>query len=166
MHIFYSFDIEDDIIKLCERESSHAFKVLRLKSGSRVVVLDGKGSKYECEIINDNAKHGVVRIISKHFFRMNHPGVEIAIAPTKLNDRFEWFLEKATELGVAVIVPVFCDRSERRVLNMDRIRKVIIAAMKQSMNPNLPDFEDCIDVRDYLNRKDDLYVNLEFIHIL
>ena len=136
MHLFYTPDITHtaNLYTLSEEESKHCVRVLRMQEGDHIRLIDGKGTFYEAVINDANPKRCTVSIESIHA----DPGkrdfiIHIAVAPTKNIDRLEWFLEKATEIGIDEITPIECEHSERAVVKMDRLNKVITAAMKQSM---------------------------------
>ncbi|MCD6353937.1 MAG: 16S rRNA (uracil(1498)-N(3))-methyltransferase [Prolixibacteraceae bacterium] len=124
---------------LNETESKHAVKVLRLRTGSGVQVVDGNGGFYEAEITDANPKKCAMKVISavKEFGKKDFR-LHLAIAPTKNIDRFEWFLEKATEIGVDEITPILSEHSERKIIKPDRLKKILISAMKQSLKAYLP----------------------------
>jgi len=146
MHLFYTPDISGNIYTLNEEESHHCMKALRLKKDSVIHLTDGKGDLFKCIIIADDHKRCTVRIEEtiKEFGKRNY-AVHLAVAPTKNSDRFEWFLEKATEIGVDEITPLICEHSERTKLKTDRIQKVMISAMKQSLKAYLPKLnEQCM----------------------
>lgn len=139
MHIFYSPNKHKTTHTLSNEESKHCIKVLRLKKGDRIKIINGKGSIYLCEIIDDNHKNCMVKIIEKERIekRADHL-LHIAIAPTKNNDRFETFLEKVTEIGIDEISPLICRYSEKKKVNTLRSEKIIISALKQSEAPFKP----------------------------
>ena len=146
MHVFFATEITDSTIMLDSEESKHACKVLRLVPGDEVLVLDGKGNTFVCRI-SDHEKSGTsLEIISKTQASARGQKIIIAVAPTKSSDRLEWFVEKATELGFDQLVPVICSRSEKRKLNTERIRKITVAACKQSRNPWLPEILEPISM--------------------
>jgi len=146
MNIFYKPDISDDKLLLDKHESHHCLNVLRYRRGDKVRIIDGKGGLYIAQIESEDPKACGVRIISKHEnFEALPYELHIAIAPTKSMDRFEWFIEKATEIGVSSITPIICQRSERRNIRMDRIVKVAVSAMKQSVKAYLPRINDPVD---------------------
>lgn len=120
-------------------ESRHCLRVLRKKRGDRVQVVDGNGNLYEAEITGDRAKTCELKIISheKNYGRRDFK-VSIAIAIPKNTERFEWFLEKATEIGIDAIIPMLTEKSERSTLNTARLRKILVSAMKQSGKAYLP----------------------------
>lgn len=143
MHLFYCPDINGTPYSLSEEESKHCVRVLRLKPGDSIRITDGKGNMYACRIIDDHPKHCSVEIVSSEHIRSRGPNrLHIAIAPTKSIERFEWFLEKATEIGIDVVTPLFCKHSERTTLKLPRLEKVIISAMKQSVKSWLPQLND------------------------
>lgn len=145
MHIFYTPDIAQNTYTLNEEESKHCVRVLRLPIGSQVNLVDGVGGFYTAEIISDNPKKVVLSIlhVEREFHKRNHY-LHIAVAPTKNIDRIEWFLEKASELGVDEITPIITDRSERRVVKEDRLNKVITSAVKQSIKAYHPKLNEAI----------------------
>lgn len=139
MHLFYTPDITGNQYSLPEEESKHCVKVLRLETGDKISLVDGKGGFYHCEILQANAKHCEVKCIEKiEAYGKRDFHIHIAIAPTKNIERIEWFLEKCTEIGIDEITPLLCDHSERKVIKEDRLEKVIISAMKQSLKAYLP----------------------------
>lgn len=151
---FYSPDIEETA-QLPEVESGHCCRVLRMKVGDRVYVVDGKGKEYECEIIDAHPKHTSLKIISskeekKHW----NERIVLAVAPTKNIDRIEWMLEKVVEIGVDEIVLLKCEHSERKNVNEDRLLKIIISAMKQSLKSTLPLFRGLIPFSEFMNQTD------------
>jgi 16S rRNA (uracil1498-N3)-methyltransferase len=150
MNVFYAPDISADLVMLDEGESQHAVKVLRLTAGDPILVMDGKGSICTAEITNPHHKKCECKVLEKSIAPQRPFHLHLAIAPTKLNDRMEWFLEKATEIGVEEITPVICARSERRQTNHERFNKVLVAAMKQSMNPWLPVLNEQEDLGKFL----------------
>jgi 16S rRNA (uracil1498-N3)-methyltransferase len=139
MHIFYSSDINPGDNVFNEFESRHCVNVLRLRVGDHVHVVDGRGGFHLAEITGTDPGHCTFRILESQdqYGRKNYH-LHIAIAPTKSIDRFEWFLEKSTEIGIDEITPVICARSERKNIRMDRLEKIILSAMKQSAQAYLP----------------------------
>ncbi len=143
MQLFYVPNISGTEIILDETESKHAVRVLRLQNGNRVQVIDGKGGFYESEIADANQKKCRLSIInSKLEFGKKDFHLHIAIAPTKNIDRFEWFLEKATEIGIDEITPLLTSHSERKTVNPERLEKILASAMKQSLKAYLPKLND------------------------
>jgi len=151
MHLFYDPHIQGDTIELDEKESSHAVRVLRLKAGDRVITVDGRGGWYEAIISEVHPKRCSLQIESKtERFQPLSYGLHMAVAPTKNLDRFEWFLEKATEVGISEISPLICKRSERRKLNVDRLEKILVSAMKQSLKAYKPILNQPVSLEDFL----------------
>ena len=139
MQLFYIPEVLGNTITPDAAESKHMIKVLRLNQGDVVEVVDGKGGFYEAEITEANPKKCRLSIIrSRHEFGKRNFRLHIAIAPTKNIDRFEWFLEKATEFGIDEITPLLCERSERKVIKPERLNKILVSAMKQSLKAYLP----------------------------
>lgn len=139
MELFYSSSIHDDHFLLEGEESHHLLKVLRHHEGDTVMVTDGKGSLFTTKITDANPKKCSLKILKqdKKDSEKNY-SLHIAIAPTKNTDRLEWFLEKATEIGIDEITPMICQHSERRIIKEERLNKVLVAAMKQSLKHFLP----------------------------
>ena len=140
MNIFYTPNItpSDKRHELDNIESKHAIKVLRLKLGDSLTLVDGKGNFYEAEIAEENSRKCVVNVLAVRKENESAFKLHLAIAPTKNNDRMEWLVEKATEIGVSEISFVVCDHSERKVIKTDRMEKRAISAMKQSLKARLP----------------------------
>lgn len=153
MHIFYTPDITSSTYTLNEEESKHCVRVLRLTVGAVVNLVDGKGGFYTAEITSDNPKKVALSIlkVEAEFHKRNHY-LHIAVAPTKNIDRIEWFLEKATELGIDEITPIITDRSERRVVKEDRLNKVITSAVKQSIKAYHPKLNDALSFDAFLKQ--------------
>jgi 16S rRNA (uracil1498-N3)-methyltransferase len=149
--MFYSEIIENEICILSHDESKHCIGVLRHCTGDIVDVFNRSGEIYTAKIINDSQKECVLNIIAARPVYKRPEFLHIAIAPTKNNDRFEWFIEKALEIGVEEITPLFCEHSERKVVKPDRIDKIIIAAMKQSLNLNFPVVNQPVEFKDFLS---------------
>lgn len=141
MHLFYTPDINPIHPQyfLTEEESKHAIRVLRLAVGSAVQLIDGRGGLYDAEIIDAHPKRTILQInkVTAAYQQRNHY-LHIAIAPTKNIERLEWFLEKATEIGIDEISLIICQRSERKEAKADRLNKIITAAIKQSIKAYHP----------------------------
>lgn len=139
MHLFYTPDIDGETYILNEEESKHCIRVLRLEMQSIVQLIDGKGGFFTAEITDPNPKRTSLKVIDakREFEKRNHY-LHIAVAPTKNIERFEWFLEKATEIGIDEITPVLCERSERKEVKLDRLNKIITSAVKQSIKAYHP----------------------------
>lgn len=135
---FYAPDIETSPV-LPEGESLHCVKVLRMQPGAQLEVIDGRGGAYSCTLMDAHHKHALVRIDSS---RRKPPAwtydLSVAVAPTKHLDRMEWLTEKLTEIGVNRFIPLLCERSERRELKIERLEKIAVSAMKQSLKAVLP----------------------------
>lgn len=157
--LFYSRNITDGTVILDEDETHHCNRVLRLHKGDNVNVLDGKGNLYECRLSEPAKKNNKLEILKIEFSGPDPYRVHIALAPTKNNDRTEWFLEKATELGVHEITFLKCRRSERPRINIDRFHRKITSALKQSGNRYLPvvnrmqEFTSFIETSDFPGQK-------------
>ena len=151
MHRFYAPDIET-VNLLPEEEAQHCVRVLRLKEGDQVEVVDGKGHLFLCEIVSANHKNCAVSIVEKTDVAP-HWGcrLTVVIAPTKNIDRFEWMLEKSVEMGVDRIIPVLCRYSERKQLKTERLNKILVSAMKQSLKATLPQLDELTPVMDVIN---------------
>jgi len=151
MHLFYTPDITSNSYTLNEEESNHCNRALRLKQGDRVHLIDGVGGLYTAEIVEVTKKAVRLSVVDKQseFGKRNHH-LHIAIAPTKNIDRIEWFLEKATEIGVDEITPIICDRSERKIVKEDRLEKVVTSAVKQSLTAYHPKINTAIAFKDFL----------------
>ena len=143
MQLFYAADFTAPEYMLSEEESRHAVKVLRLVEGDTLHITDGRGNLYRCEVASAHQKHCLVRVV-EHFaeFEKMPYNLTMAVAPTKNIDRYEWFLEKATEIGVTEFVPLVSDHSERKVIKQEREEKVITAAVKQSLKAYHPLLSD------------------------
>jgi 16S rRNA (uracil1498-N3)-methyltransferase len=138
MALFYVPDLVNGHV-LPEEESQHAVKVLRLQVGTEITVVDGVGGYYKAKIINPNPKHctfEIREIITE--FRKRDFHLHIAIAPTKNMERLEWFIEKATEIGIDEITPILCRFSERKIIKAERLEKIIVSAAKQSVKAYFP----------------------------
>jgi 16S rRNA (uracil1498-N3)-methyltransferase len=140
MQLFYNSDIKkrDATFFFDKEESKHIVKVLRKKEGDKVFITNGLGYLFESEIILASEKKCEVKITKESYQQPDSFYTHIAVAPTKMNDRMEWFLEKATEIGIHEITPIICEHSERKVYKIDRAEKIIQAAMKQSLHYYLP----------------------------
>ena len=153
MHVFFVHDLTGNMLSLTEEESRHCAKVLRLRRGDQVAVTDGKGLWALASIEEPHPKSSLLKIIRKNEQYGRRPfSLHMAVAPTKSIDRFEWFLEKATECGIDEITPVYCDNSERRIIKPQRLEKILVAAMKQSLRAYLPKLNPAIDLREFLQQ--------------
>jgi 16S rRNA (uracil1498-N3)-methyltransferase len=135
---FFEPELSDGLNFLNREESNHCIRVLRSVQGDRIRIIDGKGLETECEITDPNPKRCVFHILhSIHHIPEHH--IHIGIAPTKQIDRIEWFVEKAVEIGIGCISFILCSNSERKHMNMERIQKKAISALKQSGNVFMPE---------------------------
>lgn len=135
---FYAPDIETTL-QLPESDSQHCVRVLRRQPGDRLEVIDGKGHSFICVLVEAHPKHAAIEIIEKRDEPLpwnNH--ITVAVAPTKLMDRMEWLVEKLTEIGVNRIVPLLCEHSERKEIKTERLDKIAVSAMKQSLKATMP----------------------------
>lgn len=156
MHIFYTPDLLGLKYTLNEDESKHCVRVLRLAENDTLVLVDGRGGFYEARISDAHPKRCSVEIYNSINDYGQRPFyVHVAIAPTKNNDRFEWFLEKATEIGIDEITPLLCSNSERKVIKEDRLEKIMVAAMKQSLKAFLPKLNPLTSFNDFIRMEDD-----------
>ena len=138
MNLFYAPDILQTLA-LPEEESQHCAKVLRMKAGERIHIIDGVGGLYEAEILEAHPKRTQVNIISEqHEYGRRPFRLHLAVAPTKNIDRFEWFVEKATEIGFDELTPLCCRYSERKIIKPERIEKILVSAAKQSLKAYVP----------------------------
>ena len=164
MQYFFSTNILDDKIILSKEESKHCIGVLRCKEGDSICVVDGSGNRFECQIANVN-KNIVEADIIKCFSKdsKNNFYIHIVIAPTKSNQRIEWFIEKAIEIGVDEISFITCSNSERRKINLDRINKIAITAMKQSLKSILPKINELNFFSDVINNVSESYKYIGYL---
>lgn len=154
MHLFYAPELETNTHVLSEEESRHCIKSLRLAKGDVIYLTDGKGAVHESRIIEARQERCVVEIQSSRYdYGKRNYHLHLAIAPTKNIKRFEWFLEKSTEIGVDEITPLRCFHSERAYLKEERMKKILISAMKQSLKAYLPILNKMISFGDFLDRQ-------------
>ncbi|MEA3446480.1 MAG: 16S rRNA (uracil(1498)-N(3))-methyltransferase [Bacteroidota bacterium] len=152
MHLFYTPDIEHNIYQLNETESGHCIRVLRLQKGDNINLIDGRGGFYQAKIIQDKAKACIVEVQKKtEDFGKRDYSLHLAVAPTKSIDRFEFFLEKATEIGVDEITPLLCKHSERKMIRNQRLEKIITSSVKQSLTAYHPKLNELLKFNDFIN---------------
>lgn len=152
MNLFYDPEINGQFYSLNKEESRHIAKVLRKKEGDTIHFTDGKGWFYETVITEIGSRDCSVEILRKYEGDNERKfKIHIAIAPTKHNDRLEWFLEKTTEIGIDEITPIICDHSERKIIKNERLEKVITSAVKQSLKSFHPILNKQINLKDFLN---------------
>lgn len=158
MQLFYNPNIstEDSSFSFEKEESRHIVKVLRKTTGDQLYITNGKGWLFEAELSIASTKQCAVTITSKSHKNKPNCNLHLAVAPTKMNDRYEWFLEKATEIGIETITPIICDHSERKVVKTERFEKIIQSAMKQSLQYYLPELQSPISFKDFLSNTQSL----------
>jgi 16S rRNA (uracil1498-N3)-methyltransferase len=150
MQLFYTNHIAEGMAMLPEEESQHIIKVLRKRNGDKVHVTDGMGTLYEGTIYEAAAHECCVNLQFLSHHQNDTPDLTIAIAPTKNRERFEWFIEKAVEMGCTDIQPLWCEHAERHHARTDRWDKIAISAMKQSLHLYRPTIHAPIDFSEYL----------------
>ena len=151
MEIFYAKEVSGRQVFLDQEESGHCVRVLRHRVGDEITVVDGLGTMMRCRLTDDSPKAAVAEILESVEGWAGHPySLTMAVCPTKNNDRFEWFVEKATEVGVDVIAPIIGERSERKVFKTERSRKIALSAMKQSLKAKLPLIEEPVSVNNFI----------------
>lgn len=157
MQLFYNPDINSnsDTFSFDKEESKHIVKVLRKKEGDILHVTNGLGFLFTTEIVFASEKKCTVKIVQSELHQPTDFYLHLAVAPTKMNDRFEWFLEKATEIGIHEITPIICDHSERKIIKTERFEKIIESAMKQSLQFYLPKLNDPITFTSFINQNKD-----------
>lgn len=152
MQLFYNSQLKSSSTNLTldREESKHVFKVLRKKIGDHISITDGRGNLYKGTINHITSNRCDLNIAHAKTLPLPSYQLHIAIAPTKMNDRMEWFLEKATELGITRITPILCDHSERKKINIDRFERIIVSAMKQSLQFHKPQLDDLISFNEFI----------------
>jgi 16S rRNA (uracil1498-N3)-methyltransferase len=155
LNLFYQPKLVEGFLQLDLDESIHATRVLRYTPGQNILVTDGLGTIYDCLITSTAGKCCVFDVLSKKYIEPPKYSIHIGIAPTKSSDRTEWFVEKCTELGIQKISFIQTQHSERSKINLDRAKKVAIAAMKQSGQAWLPQMEGMVAFKEILNGKED-----------
>ncbi|HSD13637.1 MAG TPA: 16S rRNA (uracil(1498)-N(3))-methyltransferase [Flavobacterium sp.] len=162
MQLFYTPDINSTLNEFSfdKEESKHIVKVLRKKEGDILHVTNGLGLLFTTEIILASEKKCTVKINATETQKPSDFYLHLAVAPTKMNERFEWFLEKATEIGIHEITPLICDHSERKTIKTERFDKIIQSAMKQSLQYYLPKLNDPISFKEFIgkNHNGNLYI--------
>jgi 16S rRNA (uracil1498-N3)-methyltransferase len=151
MQLFYAICSDVHFMELADDETRHLVQVLRKRVGDTVFCTDGNGTLFETHLFEISKKKATLKIVAQQNNLEIRTPLHIAIAPTKNMDRFEWFLEKATEIGIAEITPLICRRSERTVLKRDRLNHILVTAMKQSLRYYLPKLNEPIDFKSFMN---------------
>ena len=156
MELFYSRDIEGGICRLDQDESGHCVKVLRHRAGDEISVIDGCGTLYRCRISVDSPKGVEAMVLSSEEGWGSHPyRLHMAVCPTKNNDRYEWFAEKACEIGLDEVSPIIGEHSERRVFKTARIEKILVSAAKQSLKGAVPAVNEPVSVKEFIENAAD-----------
>ena len=157
MQLFYNPDVNEttESFSFDKEESKHIIKVLRKKDTDILFVTNGLGYLFKTEITLASDNKCTVKIIAVEKAEESKYHLHLAVAPTKMNDRYEWFLEKATEIGIHEITPIICDRSERKVINQERFEKIILTAMKQANVLFLPKLNEAITFKEFLKYKNE-----------
>jgi 16S rRNA (uracil1498-N3)-methyltransferase len=151
MELFYAYEADGRSCRLDADESGHCVRVLRHRAGDEIHVIDGLGTMYRCRLTDDSPKGAEAEVLEAFHGWGGHPyHLTVACCPTKNNDRFEWFVEKATEVGVDRIVPTIGERSERKVYKTDSAARIALSATKQSLKSRIPDIADPVSVKDFI----------------
>ena len=153
MELFYAYEADGRSCRLDADESGHCVRVLRHRAGDEIHVIDGLGTMYRCRLTDDSPKGAEAEVLEAFPGWGGHPyRLTVACCPTKNNDRFEWFLEKATEVGIDRIVPTIGERSERKVYKTDRALRIALSATKQSLKSRIPEIAEPVSVKDFIRR--------------
>jgi len=154
MQLFFNSELTKSTtsFEFDDLESKHIIKVLRRKRGDQLQITNGKGDFFDAIITDDHLKKCTVSIVKVSHTIPRSYWLHMVVAPTKTNERFEWFLEKATEIGVNEITPIICDRSERKIVKIERLKKVVQAAMKQSFQSYLPKVNEPVLFKEFLKQ--------------
>lgn len=167
MLLFYTPEIEahHNSFLLSEEESKHAVRVLRLQEKDIIHLIDGRGGLYKTEIIEPHPKRTSLKVLEviQEYGKTSYE-IHIAVGPTKNIDRIEWFLEKATEIGLHAFTPVICTRSERKEVKVERLEKVAIAAAKQSLKAYIPKINPAISFTKFIDAYKDEKINKGIAH--
>jgi 16S rRNA (uracil1498-N3)-methyltransferase len=151
MELFFSRDIEGGICRLDHDESGHCVKVLRHRCGDEISVIDGEGTLYRCRITSDSHKGVEAMVLEATENWGGHPyHLHLAVCPTKNNDRYEWFAEKACEIGFDVLSPIIGEHSERKILKTQRVEKILVSAAKQSLKASVPAVNEPVSVKEFI----------------
>ncbi len=157
MQLFYNPQLKtgNTSFTFDKEESRHIVKVLRKKEGDTVNITNGEGILFTAEVTFANERKCEVKITKKDFYKPMPYYLHLAVAPTKINDRYEWFLEKAAEIGIHEITPVICEHSERTTIKTERFEKILQSAMKQSVQFYMPKLNDAMSYTDFINSNND-----------
>lgn len=155
MEIFFAREIDGTFCHLTEEESAHCVKVLRHREGDEIHIIDGEGTFYTCRLCDASPKGATAQILEVEKDWGAHPyHLSMAVCPTKNNDRYEWFAEKATEMGLDRIAPVIGEHSERRVFKTERLAKILLSASKQSLKGAIPQISEPVSVKEFIKECD------------
>lgn len=153
MQLFYLEEASlNSLVFLDKDESKHCVKSLRKKMNDTILITNGKGKVFEAKLVNEDVNKCMVEIskeVNSPFLKKYN--LHIAISPLKNPDRFEWFVEKAVEIGVDSIIPIICEHTEKSGIKMDRLKRIAVSAMKQSLKVNLPEISNPIKISEFLN---------------
>lgn len=152
MHIFYQPLLDEGVLYLNPDESKHAVKVLRLREGDTIEVVDGQGGFYKVRITEADPKECAFEVLEKKSSDHHPYYIHIAIAPTKNMDRLEWFIEKAVEFGIDEISLILCEHSERKVVKTERLQRKAVSAMKQSIKAYMPKINEAIKYSTFMEK--------------
>ncbi|WP_109300110.1 16S rRNA (uracil(1498)-N(3))-methyltransferase [Aquimarina sp. AU474] len=157
MQLFYNNTLNESstVLKFSREESKHISKVLRKKEGDILHITNGKGHLFKGHITLSTPNQCVVSISSYTTQEQKPYKLHLAVAPTKMNDRYEWFLEKATEIGIDEITPILCDHSERKVVKTERFERILQSAMKQSLHCYLPKLNSAVSFSNFIQQNND-----------
>ncbi len=157
MQLFYNQTLTEssEEVKFSREESKHIAKVLRKKEGDTLHITNGKGYLFTANISFSNPSQCHATIISFVKQEPRSYTLHLAVAPTKMNDRYEWFLEKATEIGIDEITPIICDHSERKVIKAERFERILLSATKQSLQYFLPKLNPAISFSEFISQKNE-----------
>ncbi len=156
MEIFWAYRISGDVCFLDADESGHCVRVLRHRAGDEIDVIDGEGTLLHCRLTDDNPRGAQAQILSAVPEWNAHPyNLSLACCPTKNNERFEWFVEKASEVGVDTIFPLIGEHSERKVYKTERAKRIALSATKQSLKARIPSIPEPRSVKDFLKESRD-----------
>ena len=151
MDFFFSNDINNQTIILDNYESRHCIKVMRHKVGDLIKIVDGLGNLYSGNLVSFNKNSCAIQINDKtENYKKRNQHIHIGISPIKNQDRLEWFIEKSVEIGIDEITLIDCDRTLRKKIKIDRLNKIAITAMKQSLKAYIPKINDVISVNDFI----------------
>lgn len=166
MQLFYNptLTTDDSRIEFDKDESRHIYKVLRLTKGDIIQITNGIGYFFKAEIVEITPKSCKAAVLEFEKIEPLPYSLHLAVAPTKLNDRYEWFLEKATEIGISEITPVICNHSERKIVKLNRYEKIIQSAVKQSLKAYMPILNEAVDFKSFIEAKKHEYQNKFIAH--